>query len=65
MPHHKRAAATQTSLPSISSLLCSESSALAPAHVQTHLLGRVLLHKKHVLITAGVRDISAINVTGD
>ena len=52
MPQHKRAAAPQTSLPTIlPSLLCALSVLLLR---RAHMLGRGLLHKEHELVTAAL-----------
>ena len=55
MPHHKQAATPQTSFPFIPSLLCFEGSALALCTRKAYVLERVLLHKEHELVSAGLK----------
>ena len=52
MPHHKRAAEPQTSLPPFLLYCALSALLLRRVHVQTHVLGKVLLHRDHVLVTA-------------
>ena len=55
MPHRKRAAECQISLPFYSFLTALlRVLLLRRAHVQAHLLGRVLLHKEHGLVVAAL-----------
>ena len=55
MPHHKGAAAPETSIPSIPSLLCIQRSSLASCTRPGTRAGKMLLHKKHGLVTVGVQ----------
>ena len=62
--HHKRAAAPQTSLTSITFLpYCAFSVLLLRlTHVQAHVLGRVLLHEENGLVTDALKDLKRVDL---
>ena len=64
MPHHKRAAAHQTSLPPFLLYCALRVLLLCRAHVQAHVLRGVLLFKEHELVTAdlGIPGLHHANV---
>ena len=52
LPHYKRATTPQPPSPPFLPYCALSILLLSRAHVQAHVLGRVLLHKEHGLITA-------------